>query len=73
MLSDQKTPLSLFDKFLDVFFHLPTLVTIALVSVVILWQICDAGFHMGHGFVRLNTNQGNITLDWLGGCCDLDW
>ncbi|MBN1220462.1 MAG: hypothetical protein JXM69_16160 [Anaerolineae bacterium] len=63
----------LLNKFLDTFFHLPTLVTIALVSVVILWEIGDAGLHFGVGYIRLHTNQGNLTLDWLDGCCDLDW
>ncbi|MCP4683795.1 MAG: hypothetical protein GY864_15820 [Desulfobacterales bacterium] len=63
----------LVDKFLDTFFHLPTLVTIALMSLVIVWQIYEVDFDMGNGFIRLNSNQGNVTLYWHNGCCDLEW
>ncbi|MBN1993503.1 MAG: hypothetical protein JW953_12450 [Anaerolineae bacterium] len=64
---------ALLPKFLDTFFHLPTLITIALLSVVMLWRICDAGVHIGQNFIRLHTNQGNLTLEWRDGCCHVDW
>jgi hypothetical protein len=60
-------------KYFDTFFHLPTLITIAILSVIIFWEISDAGLYLGEDFVRLTTNQGSITLDWLDGCCDVDW
>ena len=63
----------LFKRFLDTFFHLPTLLAVALVCLIVLWQLCDFGFDFGQGFVRLNSNQGNVTLYWVNGCCDLDW
>jgi hypothetical protein len=62
-----------FKRFLDTFFHLPTLLTVALVCLIVLWQLYDFGFDFGQGFIRLNSNQGNVTLYWLNGCCDLDW
>ena len=73
MLNDTRSFQALLRRFLDTSFHLPTLVTIALISLIILWTSWDAGIHIGSGFIRLHTNQGNITLEWLDGCCDLDW
>ena len=73
MSNQQPTLEAVLNKFLDTFFHLPTLVTIALMAVIILWRVGDAGLYLGQGFVRLHTNQGNMTLYWTEGCCDLDW
>ena len=73
MLNEPKNSTELLDHLLDTFFHLPTLLALAIISVVILWQVTDAGLHLGPGYLRLNTNQGNMTLDWSAGCCDLDW
>jgi hypothetical protein len=60
-------------KALDTFFHLPTLMVIALITLMALWQIYDIGLNLGDGFVRVNSNQGNLTLSWREGCCELDW
>jgi hypothetical protein len=73
MLNQLKNFTKLLDKLLDTYFHLPTLLAMAIISVVILWQVTDAGLHRGPGYLRLNTNQGNMTLHWSDGCCDLDW
>jgi len=61
------------DQFLDTFFHLPTLLVIALATLVMVWGMYDIGFNFGSGFVQLNSNQGQITLYWANGCCDLEW
>jgi hypothetical protein len=72
-LKSQNKLSGLLSKFLDTFFHLPTLITLALIAVVMLWRIVDADLHIGQGYIRLHTNRGNMTLDWADGCCDLDW
>jgi hypothetical protein len=61
------------DNVLDTFFHLPTLITVALVAVVIVWQMYQFSLDLGDGFVRLESIQGDITLLWQTGCCQLDW
>jgi hypothetical protein len=61
------------DKLLDTFFHLPTLVVIAIITLVILRQVYDFNFNLGNDFVRLSSNRGNITLHWTDGCCELNW
>ena len=61
------------NKYLDYLFHLPTLVTVALISLVLVWILFDVGLDAGEGFIRFTTNQGNINLYWIHGCCDLDW
>lgn len=61
------------NQILDTFFHLPTLVTIALITVVLVWQLYQINFNVGQGFIRLSTNRGNVTLYWQTGCCRLDW
>ena len=61
------------DKWLDSFFHLPTLVVIAIVTGVIMWQLYDFGLNLGDRFIRLNSNRGSITLHWADGCCEVDW
>lgn len=58
---------------MDTFFHLPTLITAALLAVIIVWQMYQVELEFGAGFIRLETNQGNITLHWQTGCCHLDW
>lgn len=58
---------------MDTFFHLPTLITVALLAVIIVWQMYQVELEFGAGFIRLETNQGNITLHWQTGCCRLDW
>jgi bacteriorhodopsin len=58
---------------LEYFFHLPTLFTIALLCIVVVWQLYDVGFALGEGYLRVNTNQGNLAIYWMNGCCDLDW
>jgi len=73
MLKRKQSFQRLLDQLLDTLFYLPVLVTIALVCVVILWIVSEAGLYLGPGFIRLSTNQGDITLNWLKGCCDLDW
>ena len=73
MLNKQNQFVASLHKFLDLCFHLPTLLTMAVISVVILWEVSDAGLHAGEGYIRLNTNQGNMTVDWSDGCCDVDW
>ena len=61
------------NTFLERFFHLPTFIVLALISVVIAWQLYDVGFDLGDGFIRIYSNRGNINLIWLDGCCELDW
>jgi hypothetical protein len=60
-------------KLLDTFFHLPTLVAIALICVVLLWQLYDIGVGVSSQFIRLNSNHGNIILYWGEGCCQIGW
>lgn len=73
MLKDRRNFSVLLGMFLDTFFHLPTLVIIALISLIIIWKAWDASLYIGSDLVRLQTNQGSVTLDWADGCCDLDW
>jgi hypothetical protein len=61
------------EKILDYFFHLPTLITIAMFGIVLIWTVYDIGFSAGNGFFRLNSNQGNMSIYWVHGCCDIDW
>jgi hypothetical protein len=61
------------NKLLDTFFHLPTLMTLAIITLVIFWQIYGIGLNWGNKFIRLNSNRGSITLHWMNGCCELDW
>jgi hypothetical protein len=72
-MNDEQIPEMWLNKFLDTFFHLPTLITVALVTLLLLWQLADMGLYLGRGFIRLNTNQGNLILEWRDGCCHLDW
>jgi hypothetical protein len=72
-MSDKQAAEVWLNKFLDTFFHLPTLITVALVALLLFWQLADIGVYLGQGFMRLNTNQGNLTLEWRDGCCSLDW
>lgn len=58
---------------LDTFFHLPTMVIIAIVSLLIVGQIYQVSINLGRGFVRLTSNQGNLTFYWEPDCCRLDW
>ena len=60
-------------EILDIFFHLPTLITVALVAVVIVWQMYQFSLNLGDGFIRLESIQGDITLLWQTGCCQLEW
>lgn len=61
------------DETLDTFFHLPTLLVMAVVALVILWQIYGVGLNLGNSFIRLSSNQGSLILNWRDGCCELDW
>ena len=58
---------------LDTFFHLPTLITVALVVIAIVWQMYQISLDLGNGFIRLESIQGDITLLWQTGCCQLEW
>jgi hypothetical protein len=64
---------TLLDEFLDNWFHLPTLIVLALVGLALVWWLYDLNVDLGVGFIRLNTNQGNLNLYWFNGCCDLSW
>jgi len=61
------------NKILNTCFHLPTLITFALLAMVVVWHLYDTSLYFGPGFLRLYTNQGSVTLDWRAGCCALDW
>lgn len=61
------------DKLLDTFFHLPTLIVLAVIALVVLWQIYGLDFNLGDGFVRLSSYRGGITVHWVNGCCELLW
>jgi hypothetical protein len=61
------------NKILDTFFHLPTLIILTLIGIVLVWRMYGVGFDFGHGFLRLNSNHGNVNLYWTNGCCELDW
>jgi hypothetical protein len=65
--------LTKFLAFLHHFLHLPTLVTLALAGVIVIWMLYEMNFDWGDGFIRLNTNRGSINLYWFDGCCDLSW
>ncbi|MEM7347602.1 MAG: hypothetical protein AAF485_25480 [Chloroflexota bacterium] len=72
-MNNQKHSDTAVGRLLDYFFHLPTMVTIAVVTIALVWQIYDIGLSTGPGFIRLNSNQGNVNLYWHEGCCDLDF
>jgi hypothetical protein len=59
--------------FLDTFFHLPTLIGLALLTLLLLWQLYGVSFYLGSGFVRMNSKQGDLTLHWAEGCCEIFW
>ena len=61
------------EQILDSFFHLPTLITVALVTIAIVWQMYQISLDLGDGFIRLESIQGDITLLWQTGCCQLEW
>lgn len=61
------------EQTLDTFFHLPTLIVLAVIALAVLWQIYGLGLNVGDGFVRLSSNRGGITVHWVNGCCDLLW
>lgn len=61
------------DDFLDNWFHLPTLIILAVIGLAVVWWLYDFNLDLGSGFIRLNTNQGNLNLYWSNGCCDLSW
>jgi hypothetical protein len=65
--------LTLLDKFLDNFLHLPTLMVLALVGIIVLWGLYEVNLDWDDSFVRLSTNRGTINLYWHEGCCDLSW
>jgi len=65
----QKSP----EKYLEYFFHLPTLITLALIGLVLLWKIYDVGFYLGPNFARLTTHFGSVSIDWVNGCCNLSF
>jgi len=73
MLRDRPKTQPPADSFFNNFFHSPTLVTLAVISVVILGQVYNLNVDLGQKFVRLNSNRGNVTLFWINGCCDLAW
>jgi hypothetical protein len=73
MLDDQSTSPSSLEQALALFFHLPTMLAVALLGLVILWQMYDIGLDVDLDFFRINSNRGNITLFWGEGCCDLRW
>ena len=49
------------------------MLTIALLCMVLVWQLYDVGFALGEGYLRVNTNQGKLDIYWMNGCCDIDW
>ncbi|RME76547.1 MAG: hypothetical protein D6784_05540 [Chloroflexi bacterium] len=59
--------------FLDTFFHLPTLITIAMFTVVLVVRLYQVNLDVGDGFLRLSTTAGQVMLYWQNGCCRLDW
>ncbi len=61
------------DKMLDTFFHLPTLIVMAIIALAVLWQIYGIGLNLGNGFLRIDSKQGSITLHWADGCCEVNW
>ncbi len=54
-------------------FHLPTFLTLAIVSVVIIWQVYDIGLSFKEDLLQLRSNRGNVILYWGQGCCQIDW
>jgi predicted small integral membrane protein len=73
MLSVLKEFQDALGKFLDTFFHLPTLIIIALIAVTVVWRMYETSLNFGNGFIRLNTNRGDVSLYWQNGYCHLDW
>jgi len=61
------------DNLLGYAFHLPTLLVVAIIGVVLVWQLYDIGLAIGQGFLRLYTNHGNLSIYWHHGCCDINW
>lgn len=59
------------EKIADTFFHLPTLLIMALLSLIVVWVVFDMRLAIGEGFAQLSTNQGTINLFWVHGCCQI--
>jgi hypothetical protein len=68
-----KYRVAIIEEILDTFFHLPTLITVALLAIVIVWQMYQFSLDLGDGFIRLESIQGDVTLLWQTGCCQLKW
>jgi hypothetical protein len=56
----------------DYCFHLPTLIIFAIITISLLWYLANARLDVGSGFIRFSSNQGQVQLFWMNGCCDLD-
>lgn len=61
--------------FFDMFFHTPTLFTLTLVALVMVGKLYEVDFdlNLAEAFIRMDSNQGDITLFWQSGCCRLVW
>lgn len=73
MLDEPQKPAPPSPTRLDTFFDLPTLLTIAVLVLILLGQLYEVGIDVGAEFVRLHSNRGNVTVLWLDGCCELLW
>lgn len=73
MLEDSPKSGPAWARAFEAIIHLPTLAGLAVVSVVLVWQLYGIGFEVGRQFVRLRSDQGNLTFFWDDGCCEIDW
>lgn len=73
MLNEEKDRPSLLDDVLDTWLHLPTMIALSIITVILMWQLYAVSLSVGEGFVRLDSNRGNLTLFWHNGCCQLDY
>ncbi|MDX1521570.1 MAG: hypothetical protein R3264_08075 [Anaerolineae bacterium] len=54
----------------EIFFHLPTMIAVAIIGVLLTWQLYDLGFTVAPDFIRVHSNRGSVTIHWQNGCCE---
>ena len=73
MLDDHERQPASPAQIFDAVIHVPTLLVIAIFCVALLWYVYGIGLDFGPEFIRVQSNQGNVTLFWTDGCCAVDW
>jgi len=58
---------------LDYLFHLPTLITVALFCIILVWWLYDVGLAAGNGYLLIKSSLGDLGIYWVHGCCYFDF